>query len=420
MFTIAILFAMIAYRGVQAQQSQSATPDGNCCARTNTVHSLNPTEPGLATCSSRRRDGGDITYYTDGLTCDLSANAQTLEDGVTYQIRDVFFDPLTEADYNQVPFNAYYFEQFLKHVGLRVGNLWLSFTQQDTTMKMNYSPSTGQISICGTAYGIIISGMCHATSDGATLCSDGICTDFMDSVLYYVELNIDTALVHNSGAVAEPTNTNGGDWAAYVSEQGLPVNGSVNNKGFFYPIAYPSVMVNFSLIDLSVDNFVVIPDRWKREPLSQMYIVSNNGTGLGFDGFVGVAGIKTHGLPPPVTIYDFSTSTPKLVIMSSIVNGISITVPALYADIPSGIAGNGLFMFLVEAGCSPNTVTCALASQYVDSQSTTAEAAGRKKSNGANLLPLYLTLAGLGLAGLLFVIGLIILHWANERKRYLI
>lgn len=417
-----MLFLIIILGVALAQESQSPSGDGNCCARINTIYSAYPTQPGVATCSFKR-DGGDLSYYTDGQTCAGYENAQTLEDGVTYQIRDVFFD-LLEANYTKVPFNEYYFEQFLKHVGLRVGNLWLSFTQSATSMKLTYNPSLGQISICGTAYGTIISGACHASSDGATLCSDGICTDFMDSVLYHVELNVSTDAIFNGDAVAQPTNTNGGDWAAYVSESGVPVNGSLTNKGRFYIIDHPEISVDFALIDLSTDNFVILPEPWRREPMSQMFIVSNNGTGLGYTGFVGVAGIRTYGLPAPLAyVYEFSTSTPRMVIMSSIVNGMTITVPPLYAAVPSGTAGNGLFMFIVEAACGVDTASCPVISPFgqTETESTGVKSpASTSAQDGVNLFPLYVSLIALSVAILLMALMAFCVNERNNKQRYLI
>lgn len=340
-----------------------------CCERTDVVVAT-PVFPSFTPCTYR---GVDESTYTEGLICPTASSPQTLVDGNTYQLRNLFFNS-GEADYNIVddPY-PYIYESALKNVGLRVGNLHLSFSHDNTSLTMTYRPGDRYVTFCGVAHGTILLGLCYADPEFAAYCTDSACTDFMNDAFYHFEFTVTTGIVYKNATSAMPTSPYG-SVPFVVDEKNVTNSGSERNKGLFYPLGYPEATVHFGLINLTTANFDNIPERWLSVGGAQMYIASGNGTGFGFDGFVGLAGIKVRLdlLPEPSNNTfpdDFNSTSPKAFIMSSVVNGIVDFWPIF--GIPSTTRGNGFFMFFVEGSCN-KTDTCLLhqnASSYSESSS---------------------------------------------------
>lgn len=390
---IVILFAIFA-ADAMAQQSQSplypyyaaTTFDASnvdyCCVQTDTVFSPN-VPPQYDTCSYRRRT--DFRYYTDGLICPPSTSPSQLVDNTTYQIRSMFFGS-GDADYTMTsgPY-PFVFETLLKEVGLMVGNLHLSFSHQNTTLKMTYTPSNGSVSICGVAHGIIVWNNCYAEALTAMRCQDGDCTSFMNNAFYHFEMTVSAGMLFDSSSTP-----------FRVVEEDAPSSGSIVNTGLFYPLGYPEARVQFGLINLTSANFDTIPEPWTSivQPNQQMYITRDNATGLGLSGFTGLAGFKVRLdlLPAPSTtdfLYSYYKNSSKVEIMSTVINGIYGQWPIYYT--PSSTKGNGYLMFYVEHSCN-RTDTCVLfSSEQTTSESPTfansvSPKTQDKEDNSANLI----------------------------------
>lgn len=339
--------------------SPSSQPD--CCIRNYTMFSdLIP--PMVNPCTfKKRRD--DNRYYTSGDICDPTKNSNNLTSGLTYQIRDLFFDGIYDATPNV--FNSpNYWEDFVRHAGIRVGNLWLSFSHAGTDMRMNFNPLIDEISICGTAYGEISFGTCFADPEGAAYCADSACTSFMNGVLYHFELNIVGGIVnYNSKATVGNSRV-------------LNVN-SGTQRGLFYPIGYPEATVHFELISMNTSHFDFLPTPYQQginAETTLMTIVSGNGTNLGLSGFAGVAGFRTINT---AEFYEsdyvselgiIGLTANKSEIMATVVMGIQGYWP-FFSGVVSSTRGNGMMMFMVEHSCPSYQQACDLPSSESYSQS---------------------------------------------------
>lgn len=379
-----IILVLLMLLHAHAQESQSplypyyaattfdASDVDYCCVQTDTVFSSN-VQPLYNTCSYKRRT--DFRYYTEGLICPPSTSPSQLVDGTTYQIRDMFFGS-GDADYTMTagPY-PFVFETLLKHLGLMVGNLHLSFSHQNTTLKMTYTPSSGRVTICGVAHGIIVWNNCYAEALFAMRCQNGDCTSFMNNAFYHFEMTITTGMLFGSS-----------ETPFKVIEEDSPETGSTANTGLFYPLGYPEARVEFGLINLTSANFDTIPVPWTSivQPNQHMFITRDNTTGLGLSGFTGLAGFKVRldRLPAPSTtdfLYSYFKNSSKAEIMSTVINGIYAQWPIYYT--PSSIKGNGYLMFYVEHACNASD-TCSLFT--VDQSSSSSESNYNSNSAQSN------------------------------------
>jgi hypothetical protein len=220
--------------------SQSASPAGGLCCDRSTVigYALNessvcynnPLDP--ACHSLINQPVGPYIYGCDPAEAPLHILA-----GGIYQVTDYFIPYIGPS----TPF-----ANSLRHVGLRVGYIWLSFSNEfaegnaEVNVRFTYTPGKNLLSLEGTAFGRIM-------TDDVCFPSDTSCSLWPQ--LYHIDMEITSGIV--------PITGKGSNRVVFITQATGPINAS----GSFYPLntsTYPVPVINFTLTDLS--GLVVIPE----------------------------------------------------------------------------------------------------------------------------------------------------------------
>jgi len=208
-------------------------------------------------------------------TCNHVESPATLLPGGIYQVRDHFVKnyPSNQGDWFQA----------FRRLGIRMGLVWLTFTDPGTSVRFIYTPGSGMVQLKGRAYGRITSDVCQFNN---------YVIQNMQTAYYQFELNITLGMnvVHN--LVRQPLGPGGIPF--FVSEtdssnQTFAVSESGVNRGVFYLESDPTNRVDFGLADID-STFLTAdldPIISALDPV-QFMMISGQGTDIGYDGWTGL------------------------------------------------------------------------------------------------------------------------------------
>jgi len=151
--------------------------------------------------------------------------------GGIYQVRDHF-----------VPFNATnpHLNE-LGRMGLRVGDVWLTFSEVGADIKYFFTPGQNKVIVSGKAWGRINNGTC-------TL---GVIPLHLIPQFYEVHIEITTGMHVMYGAPGDDVNFLVSENATTAPHQRIVVSDSTFNTGYFYPVGHSDWNVSFGLADMA-------------------------------------------------------------------------------------------------------------------------------------------------------------------------
>jgi hypothetical protein len=151
--------------------------------------------------------------------------------GGIYQVRDHF-----------VPFNATnpHLNE-LGRMGLRVGDVWLTFSEAGADIKYHFTPGLGRVVISGKAWGRINNGTCTLGQIPLHLVPQ----------FYEVYIEMSTGLHVLYGAPGADVNFLVSENATAPPHQRIVVSDSTINTGYFYPVGHSDWNVSFGLADMA-------------------------------------------------------------------------------------------------------------------------------------------------------------------------
>jgi hypothetical protein len=129
----------------------------------------------------------------------------------------------------------------LGRMGLRVGNVWLTFSEAGADMKYYFTPGLGKVILGGKAWGRINNGTC-------TL---GVIPLHLVPQLYEVHIEMSTGLHVLYGAPGADVNFLVSENATLPPHQRILIADSIVNTGYFYPVGHSDWNVSFGLADMS-------------------------------------------------------------------------------------------------------------------------------------------------------------------------
>jgi len=345
-----------------------------CCERT---HNPNYANINLAPigCDREQEEGkggfevnmeGMPFEQKDGGICSAFDGPQSMSTGFIYQLSDQFLPWRILFNKQGDDNNDNVYSQFV-HAGIRVGQLWLSFSQYASNVTMTYDPDKQQIEIYGRAYGMVL-------AQEVTCLSNEWGVAELEGY-YIVGLSITTGIIYNEDTVNALWGEKGialmvhDESVASVYpyspydhiERGvgegeerrqftLPPRTSPTNIGFFYPEKHPSAVMTFGMRNLEAFNENGIPVVW--EDLfsnyfqMQMMIMTGGPVGNPVSGWQGIGvflvtnAADTSDISSP---HDFKDNIHLALSYYSnqIVEGLT----------PDFIEGSGWIAFTVESSC---------------------------------------------------------------------
>ena len=297
----------------------------------------------------------------DGGICSAFDGPQSISTGFVYQLSDQFLPwrNLFNEEGDEVNNNVY--SQFV-HAGIRVGQLWLSFSQYASNVTMVYDADKQQIEIYGRAYGTVLAKevTCLSKEWGVAELEG----------YYIVGLSITTGIVYNENTVNALWGGKGialmvhDDTVASVYPYGpydniernskrqatLPPRTSPTNIGYFYPEHHPSAVMTFGMRNLEPFNENGIPVAWEdmfsNYYQMQMMIVTGGPVGNPVSGWQGIGVFST------TNAADTSHITSPHEFEDNIHLSLSYYSNQIVVGLtPDLIEGSGWIAFTVESSC---------------------------------------------------------------------
>jgi hypothetical protein len=216
-------------------------------------------------------------------------------------------------------------------LGLRVGNVWLTFSDANSTIKYYYTPGFNQVVIKGQAWGRIHDGVCL----------NGTAPDELAPQYYELYIRMTTGLQPVYGAPGDDVSFMVTEKAIAPPNQRVPIYQSEINTGYFYPVGHSDWNVSFGLAEMD-EMFDLIPEFFgivtDYSPVQFLVATSLPSTYTGT--FTGAGAFRVTcplgGYPGPsvrAALYNFACAP-------------------FFPTALSGDQGVGMFMFDIEAVCN--------------------------------------------------------------------
>lgn len=261
--------------------------------------------------------------------CDPRLSPKTLLPGATYQVRDEFV-PLSS------PF-VYTYER----MGLRLGALWLTFTEDKSNMHLEYKPGQGHVTLSGYA-----TAQWSLPPNRAAI----LLTGKFEEQIFYVEMNYTVGLVHTGGLVRQPYGPGGVPLVVQeldpITHLPIPVNASQVNKGYFKSVKHPKLFFGeFRARDLPPNIYVpqLNPVIASFGDNVQMMILSGMGTPLGLNGWFGIGALVYRACDDD----DYFNNSPA----PDYEHADEYSFDELMCRDSGGNSGSGELMFVIESDC---------------------------------------------------------------------
>lgn len=364
-----------------SESASPSPPKEPCCMRMNPVRFPNETITGQEPDKRRFHYYGDYGQETTSqsqsssesqtpgfdnelLICDPTLSPFMIMPGAEYQLRD-HFSMNANLQFPPPDGSIPGFPGHIVHGGLRFGNLYITFTEEGTLLKMFYQPGQDSVLIKGHGWGRVLDQFgdyVHGFEPGAPL----------GPQFYHVEMEYVVGLHHVHGIKRIPRGAGGVPFVVRErdpdTEKTIPIQHSKYNKGLLYPKDYPDFVVEYGAMDLPPPLFLQT-DLIPFVETAQFVILSDSNLRLGINGgFHGlgalwancssVEGPKRRGIPGSQPVDPTVEALLQQMCETQVVRDMMNQEPV---DAPDG---TGWLNFVIEGECpcdnpSPSPGFCA-------------------------------------------------------------
>lgn len=280
-----------------SESASPSPPKEPCCMRMSPVRFPNETISGPEPGKRRFHDYGYYynqesasesqsssvsqtpTFENELLICDPTLSPFMIMPGAEYQLRD-HFSIKKNVQFPPIDGSIPGFPGHIVHGGLRFGNLYITFTEEGTLLKMFYQPGQDSVLIKGHGWGRVLDeygNYKEGFEPGTPL----------GPQFYHVEMEYVTGLHHVHGIKRIPRGAGGIPFLVRErdpeTEKPIPVNHSKYNRGLLYPKDYHDLVIEFGAMDVPAPMFLV-PDLIPNVQAVQFAIISNDDLELGTNG----------------------------------------------------------------------------------------------------------------------------------------